>query len=655
MSPPSPQRRSQKSMLIAPSAAELSSPVRPEDCLESPLASRALFWRPWFMSASPSLGHLPFLFWLIEALRPARFAQVGFGDGVAFLGLCQAIEKLDLQAVGLCHLTEMETEDELPSRAKDQLEQFSEFAALVAREEGRQEDHLDLLDLLVINTPLATDRLENLSTVWLPRLSARSVVVLIDQVNARADSRTREWLTRARQDYDNLEFADTAGGVLVLLIGAKVAPKIRNLAMLAAETAEYLPIRQMFQRLGRALLSEVDARDNADAVNRLQAERFEAEARLAAQERELHLAWKSETEQAVLISDLEAKLASAQEGRAGAEAALEAAKTEAEAEITSRDTALAEAQTRAETLTETLGRAEAALEAAKAEAEAEITSRDTALAEAQTRAETLTETLGRAEAALEAAKAEAEAEITSRDTALAEAQTRAETLTETLGRAEAALEAAKAEAEAEITSRDTALAEAQTRAETLTKTLDRTKAALESAEAEAAARERRLGEALAKANQARADLEAETQRNIEDLSILALDHEAALEEVQTRAKTLAELLSQAETAKAEAAAEISARDTALVEAAARLETFSKALTRAEEARNKAQAEIVERLKDISALSESHERSYKDLEASQASSEQRARRSEKERDALLASTSWQVTKPLRHMKRMLGNH
>jgi hypothetical protein len=577
MSPPSPQRRSQKSMLIAPSAAELSSPVRPEDCLESPLASRALFWRPWFMSASPSLGHLPFLFWLIEALRPARFAQVGFGDGVAFLGLCQAIEKLDLQAVGLCHLTEMETEDELPSRAKDQLEQFSEFAALVAREEGRQEDHLDLLDLLVINTPLATDRLENLSTVWLPRLSARSVVVLIDQVNARADSRTREWLTRARQDYDNLEFADTAGGVLVLLIGAKVAPKIRNLAMLAAETAEYLPIRQMFQRLGRALLSEVDARDNADAVNRLQAERFEAEARLAAQERELHLAWKSETEQAVLISDLEAKLASAQEGRAGAEAALEAAKTEAEAEITSRDTALAEAQTRAETLTETLGRAEAALEAAKAEAEAEITSRDTALAEAQTRAETLT------------------------------------------------------------------------------KTLDRTKAALESAEAEAAARERRLGEALAKANQARADLEAETQRNIEDLSILALDHEAALEEVQTRAKTLAELLSQAETAKAEAAAEISARDTALVEAAARLETFSKALTRAEEARNKAQAEIVERLKDISALSESHERSYKDLEASQASSEQRARRSEKERDALLASTSWQVTKPLRHMKRMLGNH
>ena len=41
-------------------------PARGED-LHIPLSSQALFWRPHHPAASPALGQLPFVFWLIEA------------------------------------------------------------------------------------------------------------------------------------------------------------------------------------------------------------------------------------------------------------------------------------------------------------------------------------------------------------------------------------------------------------------------------------------------------------------------------------------------------------------------------------------------------------------------------------------------------------
>ena len=62
----------------------------------SPLASKMLFWRARYVRQSEALYHLPFLFWLVEALRPARAVVLGVGDGVAHFALCQAVDKLDL-------------------------------------------------------------------------------------------------------------------------------------------------------------------------------------------------------------------------------------------------------------------------------------------------------------------------------------------------------------------------------------------------------------------------------------------------------------------------------------------------------------------------------------------------------------------------------
>lgn len=67
-------------------------PPMPEDAVLSSSVIKPMLLRPRFMKESDLLLHLPFLFWLVNAVRPARSAVLGLGNGVAFLALCQAIE-----------------------------------------------------------------------------------------------------------------------------------------------------------------------------------------------------------------------------------------------------------------------------------------------------------------------------------------------------------------------------------------------------------------------------------------------------------------------------------------------------------------------------------------------------------------------------------
>jgi len=45
------------------------------------------------------VGHLPFAFWIIDAVRPDQFVELGTHTGVSYCAFCQAIEKLDLSTV----------------------------------------------------------------------------------------------------------------------------------------------------------------------------------------------------------------------------------------------------------------------------------------------------------------------------------------------------------------------------------------------------------------------------------------------------------------------------------------------------------------------------------------------------------------------------
>src|SRR5262245_22113781 len=60
--------------------------------------SPASFWSPNAVIESSWHQHAPFAFWLMEALRPRLFAELGSHHGFSYLSFCQAAARLELGA-----------------------------------------------------------------------------------------------------------------------------------------------------------------------------------------------------------------------------------------------------------------------------------------------------------------------------------------------------------------------------------------------------------------------------------------------------------------------------------------------------------------------------------------------------------------------------
>ena len=59
------------------------------------LLPSSLFF-PENISESAWLGHIPFAFWIIDALKPKRFVELGTHNGSSYLAFCQAVQQLHL-------------------------------------------------------------------------------------------------------------------------------------------------------------------------------------------------------------------------------------------------------------------------------------------------------------------------------------------------------------------------------------------------------------------------------------------------------------------------------------------------------------------------------------------------------------------------------
>ena len=62
-----------------------------------PIGSYA-YLRPRYLKQSAWIEHIPFAFWLTEALRPSLMVELGTHWGTSYFAFCQALEKLDIGA-----------------------------------------------------------------------------------------------------------------------------------------------------------------------------------------------------------------------------------------------------------------------------------------------------------------------------------------------------------------------------------------------------------------------------------------------------------------------------------------------------------------------------------------------------------------------------
>lgn len=306
-------------------AAAPSLPARADFDLHIPLLSRAIFWRPRHLAASPDLPLLPSLYWLLEAIEPARSLQIGLGDGVAYLALCQAIDKLGLEA-SVTGLEPREGMNALPTAMAEQHRlAYRDFSHVMAANPADVAQRMTTseIDLLLINCPLDAPLIEAVSTLFLPQLSARAVIVVLNpQQNANSPEAQALLKAHLKQEESvTCDYGDSA--MLVALHGPSQPDRLRRLTSLNHNEPSFLAAMQIFRRLGDAMVQEWQVIDQGgqtstveQEIGQLKKQIADSAAALEKSKAEVAAAVAGERQQAGQLGKLQARLFDADEAQA---------------------------------------------------------------------------------------------------------------------------------------------------------------------------------------------------------------------------------------------------------------------------------------------------------------------------------------------------
>jgi len=260
--------------------------------------SAASFWIPDQLLDSAWVEHAPFAFWLVDALRPAMIVELGTHNGYSYLTFCQAVERLNVPCQ--CFAVDTWLGDEHAGFYGEEVfsnlqqihdQRYGTFSQLLR---SRFDEALPYfsdgsIDLLHIDGRHSYDDVKQDFESWVPKLSARAIVLLHDtNVRERGFGVWRLW-EEVRAKHPSFEFFHGHGlGVLGIGVGGAVALRdlFKTAGAVEAET------RSAYANLGASvanryltnyLLGEENARNKA--LVELRAEKAAARRELARAER----------------------------------------------------------------------------------------------------------------------------------------------------------------------------------------------------------------------------------------------------------------------------------------------------------------------------------------------------------------------------------
>lgn len=290
----------------------------------TPLSSRLLFRKPRYLEGSDFLRHLPFLFWLTDMVRPRSFVQLGDLDAVPYFGVCQAMDRLDLES----RCTGIRLDGAVPEAVERYNDDtYGEFSALrsatVEAAPGGMADKS--VDLLLVDRVPDEALIAALMRSWPRRLSSRAVVALHGtRGEGYMSGPALEFIENIRATYPTFTLEGGAG-LTVVLYGASRNDRLQRLAELKPGHSGFSEARMVFRRLGDTSHFEWESR-RAGGAEKAEAGRAQAaESRLAEAEaglKEMTEAFEERASQAAAAQARVYRLETeAEEARARAEAA----------------------------------------------------------------------------------------------------------------------------------------------------------------------------------------------------------------------------------------------------------------------------------------------------------------------------------------------
>lgn len=244
-----------------------------------------LFWEPSrIVPPGDWAGHLAVAFWLVKAVRPDVFVELGIEDGNAYAAFCQGVAHFGLSTrclavdarkskeasrhVGVDAFAELSAFNDQHYAAFSELLQGS-FDEARRRFPGAGEG--GGVDLLHIDNTHGTDAAKHAFESWKSALSSRAVVVLhgIDMPESASGVGTL-WKELSQQ-YPSFAF-DHADGLGLLGVGRAQQPLMQRLFGLAEIPLATHVVRHLFASRGETFRSRVRMLDLEHHIESLSAE-----------------------------------------------------------------------------------------------------------------------------------------------------------------------------------------------------------------------------------------------------------------------------------------------------------------------------------------------------------------------------------------------
>lgn len=246
------------------------------------------------------LGHIPFLFWIVGALRPRIIVELGVGRGNSYFTFLQAASQLglDVRCFGIDPWLGNAGEDTHRELCSYHDPRYGAFSTLLRSSYDPAASYFadGAIDLLHIDGTRSYDTVSHDFKMWLPKVSSRGIVMFHDtNVRAGEFGAWQIW-EDVTPRYPTFEFVH-ADGLGLAYVGNE--PLLGALKALFDRTSRAGPseVRTYFARLGVSVQEHVALREAeakiASADLRLQS--IEAErAREAVATRELEKALHEE-------------------------------------------------------------------------------------------------------------------------------------------------------------------------------------------------------------------------------------------------------------------------------------------------------------------------------------------------------------------------
>jgi len=209
--------------------------------------------------SSAWIGHLPFAFWIIDAVKPQTLVELGTHRGVSYCAFCQAINYLELDTKA--HAIDTWDGDshtgDYPSDTYTELKEYhdqrySAFSDLVRSTfDNAVKKFADgSIDLLHIDGLHTLDAVRHDFETWLPKLSEQAVVLFHDINVYERDFGVQEFWREVSEGYPSFAF-EHGHGLGVLAVGKEQSKALQWLTGLSS--AQSRAVRQKFSDMSLPL------------------------------------------------------------------------------------------------------------------------------------------------------------------------------------------------------------------------------------------------------------------------------------------------------------------------------------------------------------------------------------------------------------------